>query len=222
MKNLSNKIFGLAFFAYLILWTSCSFTQKQSAKLYEIEEFKTYDVIVVPGVPFENGQMSKTMKARVYWSKILFDKGIAKNVMYSGSAVYSPYVEAEIMARYGEALGIPKENIYKETKAEHSTENIYYSYKYSQKLGFKTVALASDPFQTKMLKGFAKKLLNEEIGFIPIVYDSLRVFDLSIEEPQIEYEDAIVEDFISLPDREGFFERFRGTQGRKIDKEAYN
>jgi uncharacterized SAM-binding protein YcdF (DUF218 family) len=30
------------------------------------------------------------------------------------------------------SIGIPRENIFTETKAEHSTENIYYSYKKAQ------------------------------------------------------------------------------------------
>ena len=55
--------------------------------------------------------------------------GMAKNVMFSGSAVYTPYYESKIMALYAEAIGIPKERIYIETEAEHSTENIFYSYR---------------------------------------------------------------------------------------------
>jgi hypothetical protein len=64
-------------------------------------------------------------------------KGSAKNVMYSGSSVYSPYYEGEVMAMYAAAIGIPKEHIFTETKAEHSTENLYYGYHKSRKLGFK-------------------------------------------------------------------------------------
>jgi hypothetical protein len=41
---------------------------------------QTYDLVVVPGVPLENGKWSRTMKARVYWSKYLYDQGIAKNI----------------------------------------------------------------------------------------------------------------------------------------------
>jgi uncharacterized SAM-binding protein YcdF (DUF218 family) len=144
---------------YLIVLTSesCSFTQKTTKKLFRAAETETYDVIVVPGVPLENGRWSRTMKARVYWSKYLYDRGIAKNIMYSGSSVYSPYYEAEVMALYAQALGIPKEDILTETKAEHSTENIYYSYKKAKLLGFDRIALASDPFQTKLLRRYTQK-----------------------------------------------------------------
>lgn len=174
---------------------------------------KSYDIIVVPGVPLENGKWSTTMKARICWSKYLYDKGIAKNIMYSGSAVYTPYIEAKIMALYAEAIGIPKENIYTETKAEHSTENIYYSFLLSKKLNFKTVALASDPFQTKMLKKFTRKRINADIDLIPIVFDSLKAMNISNIDPLINIQKAFVKDFIPLTERENFLQRLRGSWG---------
>jgi uncharacterized SAM-binding protein YcdF (DUF218 family) len=183
---------------------------------------KSYDIIVVPGVPLENGKWSPTMKARIYWSKFLYDKGIAKNIMYSGSAVYSPYYEAQIMALYGEAIGIPKENIFIETKAEHSTENIYYSYKKSKKLGFNIIALASDPFQTKMLRRFTRKIVSPDVGLIPMVIDSLKAMVPKMTDPVIDYQQAFMKNFVPLTERESFWERFKGTRGLDIDTTVYN
>jgi uncharacterized SAM-binding protein YcdF (DUF218 family) len=125
------------------------------------------------------------------------------------------------MAMYGEKLGIPKENIYTETRAEHSTENIYYSYKKAKKLGFSKIALASDPFQTKMLRRFTHKYVSRDVAFIPIVYDSLQSGDTGIPDPVIDYSKAFVNHFQSLPKRKNIFERFRGTQGLDIDTTAY-
>jgi uncharacterized SAM-binding protein YcdF (DUF218 family) len=204
-----------------IILNSCAFSSKMCMSLLEESIAKKYDMIVVPGVPFQNGQWSNTMKARIYWSKYLYDKGIAKNVMYSGSAVYSPYCEAEIMALYAEKLGIRKENIYKETRAEHSTENIYYSYKKARKLGFHRIALASDPFQTKMLRSFIRQKMKTEIGLIPMVTDTLKAMKPAMTDPLIEYSKAFVDHFTALPDRENFLKRFRGTQGLDIDTTAY-
>ena len=157
------------------------------------------------------------MKTRVYWSKYLYDKGIAKNIMYSGSAVYSPYVEAEIMALYAEAIGIPREHILIETKAEHSTENIFYSYIKAKNLKFLSVALASDPYQTKFLKRFIDQKLASEIKLIPIVYDSLYAMKRKMSDPNINFKRAYIENFISLPDRESFWTRISGTRGHAID-----
>jgi hypothetical protein len=180
-----------------------------------------YDIIIVPGVPLENGKWSYTMKGRVCWSKYLYDKGIAKNVIYSGSAVYSPYCEAEIMALYAEKLGIPREHIFTETRAEHSTENVFYSYKMARKLGFRRIALASDQFQTKMLQRFTRLKVSKKVDLIPIVSDLLGPFISDMTDPVIDYQKAFVKDFVPLTERENFFKRFKGTQGLDIDTTAY-
>ena len=180
-----------------------------------------YDIIIVPGVPLENGKWSYTMKGRVCWSKYLYDKGIAKNVMYSGAAVYTPYYEAVIMALYAEKLGIPTEHIFTEIRAEHSTENVYYSYKKAKKLGFSRIALASDQFQTKSLKRFTRIKLSDKVGFIPIVADTLEPITSKMRDPEIDIQKAFVKDFKSLPERENFFKRLKGTWGLDIDTTAY-
>ena len=206
---------------FLMLMNSCSYSARASRKLLEEAERETYDLIVVPGVPFENNLWSRTMKGRVYWSKYLFDRGIAKNIMYSGSSVYSPYYEGIIMALYAEAIGIPKEHIFSETKAEHSTENIYYSYFKAKKLGFQRIALASDPFQTKMLRRFARKKLGNDIGLIPFVADTLKKMEPDMKNPAIDAQSAFNKDFIPITKREGFWKRLRGTRGLNIDTTAY-
>lgn len=218
-EYIRNNIFVVTMLTTLL--SACSFSEKSCKRMLTIASNKTYDVIVVPGIPFENGSWDLTMKGRVYWSKYLYDKGIAKNIMYSGAAVYSPYCEAEIMALYAEALGIPRENIYTETFAEHSTENIYYSNKKAKKLGFKTVALASDPFQSKMLKSFIEKRVDPTIDIIPFVYDTLKMMNAEMKDPIIDYQKAFKKDFISIKQRESFSKRLKGTRGKDLDQSLY-
>lgn len=191
------------------------------SKAYERNSKNVYDAIIVPGVPFENGLWSRTMKGRVYWAKFLYDKGITKNIIFSGSAVYTPYVEAKIMALYGEALGIDTADIYTEERAEHSTENVYYSYKLARKLGFEKIAVASDPFQTVMVKSFANKL-NLKLDYIPMVIDSLMT--ISLLDPEIDPTSAAITDtsWKALPDRESGFKRFKGTMGKNINYQEDN
>lgn len=205
----------------LSMLTSCTYSQKKSVRMLEKSQGLPYDVIVVPGVPLENGRWSRIMKARVYWSKFLIDRGIANHVMYSGSAVYTPYVEAEVMAMYAEAIGIPKDKIYVEAKAEHSTENIYYSHKYARKLGFERIALATDPFQSRMLKRFIKRKVSDKVGVIPIVFDTLKTMEPLMVDPVIDYESAHKAAFVSITERKGFINRFRGTMGKHIDEFEY-
>lgn len=201
---------------------SCAFSKRNANKLL-MESYNTsFDMIIVPGIPFDTTSKDSTMRGRIYWSKYLYDKGIAKNVMYSGSSVYNPYNEAEIMAMYAEALGIPKENIFTETKAEHSTENIYYSYKKARKLGFKSIAVASDPFQTRMLKRFTKRNVDPQVKLLPLVHDTMVAFGASKNLPRIDFNKAYRKDFISIEKRESKWKRFKGTLGYNIDEKAYD
>jgi uncharacterized SAM-binding protein YcdF (DUF218 family) len=221
-----SQDFKLGTFIVLLIVTSlfiqsCSFSKKTTKRLLKKSWNEKYDLIIIPGVPFENGQWSRTMKARVYWSKYLYDKGIARNVMYSGSAVYTPYYEAQIMALYAEAIGIPKEHIYTETKAEHSTENIYYSYRKAKLLGFSKMALASDPFQTKLLKRFTKKRVSPDVQLIPFVVDTLRIMESEMIDPVIDHQSAFKKEFISITKRENFWKRLNGTRGGHLDTTVY-
>ena len=204
-----------------MLFTSCAYSGKAAAKLLLKARTKSYDMIVVPGVPFTNNQWDKVMRGRVLWSKYLYDQGIAKNIMYSGSSVYSAYYEGEIMALYAHAIGIPSEHIFTETKAEHSTENIFYSYKKAQKAGFKTIALASDPFQTKSLRRFTQKKISTDVDFIPWVRSIVLEMDKKLAPPGIDYLQAENKAFISIKKRQGLMKRLKGTRGKNIDAHLY-
>ncbi len=217
------KLAALPVFIYMTAsLNGCLFSSKAQKRLFSNIEHEQIDAIIVPGVPFENGKWDRVMKGRVYWSKYLYDKGIAKNIIFSGSAVYSPYYEGKIMALYAAAIGIPAEHIFTETMAEHTTENVYYSYKLAKKLGFTHIALASDPFQTKMMRRFIRKKIDNTISLIPFVSDTLRLLEPTMIDPVIDYQQAFKKDFVSLKKREGFLKRWRGTRGRNIDKKAYD
>ena len=110
-----------------------------------------YDVIIVPGYPFEGESWNTVIKMRVTWAKYLFDKGYTKNIIFSGGAVYSPYIESRIFKAYAIAKGVPSENIFTEERAQHSVENIYYSYRIAKEKGFEKIALATDAFQPTTL-----------------------------------------------------------------------
>ncbi len=184
-------------------------------QLREAREKGPFDAIIVPGVPYDSvAGWNDIMKARVLWSKYLFDEGMAKNVIYSGSAVYTPYFESLIMAEYGHALGIPRANIFTESRAEHSTENLYYSWLIAQKEGFQKVAIASDPIQTFFLYRFSKRL-DIEVSSIPMKLSLVKP-EMEKPSPIIDHTAAFKSNFVALPDREGFFERLNGTIGKKI------
>ena len=82
------------------------------------------------------------MQMRVLWAIHLYKNGSTKKLIMSGSSVYSPYVEAEIMKLYAIEFGVPAEDIIIEDKALHSTENVWYSYKLAKSMGLNNIALS--------------------------------------------------------------------------------
>ena len=173
-----------------------------------------YDAIIVPGLPFDGERWSDLMEARVKWSKQLYESGVTRNVIYSGSAVYTSYYESRIMKMYGAELGIPADHIFAETEAEHSTENLVYSYRLAKMLGFERIALATDPIQSAML-GLYEDDLETTVDRIPIWFSKLEQMDYPME-IEIQPELARADTFVSLPERETRWERFQGTLGKRI------
>lgn len=174
-----------------------------------------YDAIIVPGYPYKGSNWHDIMKVRVLWSKYLYDEHIAKNIIFSGAAVYTPYIESRIMKLYAIELGIPEDHIFTEEKAEHSTENIYYSFMLARDNGFNKIAVATDPFQGAFLKVFnRKKQFN--LDFLPVnlgLIKNLQNLTLNIDASS-----ALVNDFQSIKDREGLVKRWKGTLGKNIEE----
>lgn len=214
MNQLTNIMKKIAIAAVLAILVNSCMNRSARLSFERLEASAPYDAIIVPGVPFKNGEWSEVMKMRVHWAVHLYKRGRAKNIIFSGSAVYSPYVEARIMALYAEQLGVDKAHIYTEERAEHSSENLYYSYRIAKDNNLDKVALATDPFQGSFLKGFAKKIKLDEMGFLPIVFDTLGTLDLTT--PTIDPITAYVQDFEAITARENTLVRFQGTMGKYI------
>ena len=184
-----------------------------------VEGVRPFDAIIVPGIPFKNGSWDTVMKARVIWAWLLYQDGYTKNIIFSGASVYSPYYESKVMGLYARKLGIPKEHIFYETKARHSTENVYYSYLLAKKLGFKSLALTTDPLQSFLLRSFTRKRFGTKIYHMPFVTDSIKQYNYL--NPEIDPTPARSDDFVSITDKENFWRRLKGTLGRDIKWSQY-
>lgn len=201
----------------LFFLQSCFFFgPSPKARLQNIESIKPLDVIIVPGLPLFHGKWDTLLKSRVLWSHYLYKKGITKNILYSGNAVYTPWMEGPSMALFAQQLGVKKENILIDTIAEHSTENLYYSYNQAKQMGYKSIGIATDPFQCAMLHKYARKHFNDTIYFLPIVYDSIRP-NMGIE-LFIDTTLTIKKKFIPIEERMDYKDRFKGTAGKYIKK----
>lgn len=216
-KFLRIFLYFHVFLGVALLLTHCSFSRYAKKSYEQAKQQKPFDVIIVPGVPYEQENTTSIMTMRLLWAKQLYDSGYTRNIIFSGSAVYSPYVEGIAMKIIADSLGIPAEHTFSETKAEHSTENVYYSWKMARQMGFEKIALSTDPFQAGMLRSFMRKY-TPGVKAIPVVYDLLDFKGKTL--PAIDYSSAYVPGFISITKRESFWERFSGTMGKRVKKEV--
>ncbi len=177
---------------------------------------KNYDVIIVPGFPYDPDSSNGMLVERLKWANYLYKNGYAKNIIFSGAAVHSPYIEAEIMRLYAINLDIPKSHLFTETRAEHTTENLYFSNILAKKLGFNSVAFATQTAQASFMKGFNRKW-KLHVQMLPMVYSCIA--DSNVKFTSIDASSAFVANFIPLNEREGTIKRLMGTRGHKVKQE---
>ena len=121
-------------------------------KCFEIaKQKKPYDVIIVPGFPHDSGKVNMVLSQRIKWAFYLYKNGYTKNIIFSGAAVHSPYIEAEAMKLIALQTGIDSNHIFTEIKAKHTTENLYYASVMANNLGFKSIAFATEPAQCSFI-----------------------------------------------------------------------
>jgi vancomycin permeability regulator SanA len=209
-------VFAPVFLVAGLLFAQCTFTHHAKKSYRRAQKEKPFDVVVVPGLPYDGEQTSSVMKLRLFWAKHLYDSGVTRNIIFSGSAVYTPFIEAVAMKTMADSLGIPSQHTFAETKAEHSTENVYYSWKMAKRLGFKKVALATDPFQAAMLRSFMRRFC-PGMKTVPYVAGKINLDSVAL--PRIDTTAAYVKNFVSIREREGFWKRFRGTMGKRVKEE---
>jgi uncharacterized SAM-binding protein YcdF (DUF218 family) len=212
-----QKLYLLSFFIVMALALSgCTFSRYSRKSFERAKAEKPFDVVIVPGVPYEGDSTTIVMKMRLHWAKFLYDSGFTKNIIFSGSAVYTPYVEGIVMKVMADSLGIPRDRTFSETKAEHSTENVYYSSLMAKEMGFKKIGLATDQFQAGLLRRFMRRHC-PEVKAIPIIRGTLNIDQKVL--PEIDPSSAHVENFISITKKESFFKRLRYTLGKRVKDE---
>lgn len=199
----------------LVLAPGCAVFHSTASDDYQRAlDASPYDVIIVPGFPAEeDGTWNRVIKARLYWAKRLLDDGIAHHVIFSGSAVQTPYIEGRLMAIYAEAIGVPPASILVETAAEHSCENLYNSYQLARQRGFEKIAVVSDPVQTVKLREFAEEFALP-VAFLPA--DIWLLMGMDKENPTIDPAPAFVEGFQPLGERLSREEIKRNSAGARV------
>jgi hypothetical protein len=182
----------------LLLFKTGSYVLRKSvAETYrESISEAPFDVIIVPGIPYDSANPNKMMKARMFWAKNLYEKGVTRNIIFSGDAVHSPYIEGKCMKIIADSMGIPADKTFSESKALHGTENIELGMELARTLGFKKMAIATDPFQFAYLRYYEKRTI---ISYLPMPVDCMKTYDRPL--PAIDTRDVKVDNFVPLKER---------------------
>lgn len=117
-----------------------------SKKYYE----HTSDVGVVLGAGTKDGQLSPVFKERVNHSIKLFNRGLIKNIIFTGGFGKNEKIsDSQAAAIYASKNGIPMKNIYIEEKSTITYTNLKYAKEIMNREGFNSVLLISDPIHMK-------------------------------------------------------------------------
>ena len=158
-----------------------------------------YDVVIVPGIAFDSAKVNPIYRPRILWAKWLYDRKIAKNIIFSGSSVHTPYVEGLSMKIMADSMGIPSRNIFVESRAEHSSENVDFGIRLARQLGFKKIAVATDPFQSHFIKRFLD-VCKIKVALVPFPLQMMPLYQKRTV-PHIDARDAFVKNFVPIEKR---------------------
>lgn len=182
----------LILFSILIV-SSCSLDRVVHRKNKKGYKHAPYDVMVVPGYPYDAPSNKELFATRLHWAKTLYDRGIAKNIIFSGDAVHTPYYEGKLMKLFAIQLGIPAEHVFSEDEALHTTENIKYSKKLADKLGFKKIVFATDPYQFSYMTSLVN-FLAPGTPLLTFPTDSMAYYS-TYQLPEVDIQSAFMENW---------------------------
>jgi len=109
-----------------------------------------FDVIIVLGNPANNDcKPAQIMTSRVNEGIKLYLSNYANKIIYTGGNAANNCIEADVMADYSITKGIPDTVIIRETNAQNTYQNAYYSVKIMNNLNFKSAAIITSDFHIK-------------------------------------------------------------------------
>ena len=82
-KDITGKVHLILICAFVVVgFSSCEIFHHHSTATYN-KSLKNapFDVVIVPGLPYDSAKLNPLFKARIFWAKELYDKGIAKHII---------------------------------------------------------------------------------------------------------------------------------------------
>lgn len=109
-----------------------------------------FDVIIVLGNPANSdGSPGEEMRQRVEKAVELFRVGRAKYMLLTGGAVYTPFVEADVMQNLAQSVGIPKDALVKDPKARNTYQNLFNATKIMLEKHWSSALVVTSPYHVK-------------------------------------------------------------------------
>jgi len=104
-----------------------------------------FDAIIVLGTAADNdGNPTLNQLTRVTEAVREYERGVAPRLILTGGAVQNRFVEARVMARTAEALGIPPSAILIEPEARDTIQNACYAVRILKAHGWRSAEIVSN------------------------------------------------------------------------------
>lgn len=105
-----------------------------------------FDAIIVLGSPANaEGNPTPAQLSRVIEAVHEYERGVAPRLILTGGPTKYGYVEARVMARPAEAMGVPASSILEEGQAMDTIQNACYSVRIMQAHGWRSAEVVSSP-----------------------------------------------------------------------------
>ncbi|HLP49636.1 MAG TPA: YdcF family protein [Chitinophagales bacterium] len=196
-----SKLGMLLLLAVSGVFSSCSLLDHHTMATYHKHVVHApFDVVIVPGLPHDTNRLNPLLKARMLWAKELYENGTARHIIFSGSAVHTPFIEGMVMKIMADSIGIPTQHTFIEDKAHHSNENVAFGISKAISMGFKKIAIATDPIQSIYIKKYIRDN-HVDLAILPFSVKAMPVYYNAVF-PKVKADAAFVQNFVPLKQRD--------------------
>ena len=152
-RILKNIIFIIGFSVWSVLVYNSYKIYSYSFEYFEAKS----DVIIVLGTGIKDGEPSDVFKERINHGIYLYNKGLAKKIIFTGGlGKGQSETESSVAKKYALSKGVPSKVIILEEKSSSTYENFKFTKQIMDSLSLKTALVVSDPFHMKRAMAFAE------------------------------------------------------------------
>lgn len=150
VSKITKKVLRISLLLGILILTIINIVPSFGQECKGNSSSSQFDIIIVLGNPANDScKPAPMMRERVNAGVELFKKGWANKLLFTGNAVGSRCIEADVMADYAISLGIPDSCIIREKFAENTYQNAQYSVEYLVKSNLRKAVIVTSKFHIK-------------------------------------------------------------------------